>query len=72
MLEERLVELTPKTAPEACWDPSQNARNGAVVTGLPCFPTLRFEEGCFGRPEDFWQHPVSRDAVLLPPLTTFY
>lgn len=57
---------------EACWDPSQNARNGAVVTGLPCFPTLRFEEGCFGRPEDFWQHPVSRDAVLLPPLTTFY
>eukprot|EP00811_Abedinium_folium_P021096 NODE_3014_length_2106_cov_9.532087.p1 GENE.NODE_3014_length_2106_cov_9.532087~~NODE_3014_length_2106_cov_9.532087.p1 ORF type:complete len:383 (-),score=112.79 NODE_3014_length_2106_cov_9.532087:754-1902(-) len=36
---------------------------GGVVTGLPCFPALRWTEGTLNRPEDTWTHPIGRDAA---------
>jgi len=34
-----------------------------VVTGLPNFPTLRWQEADFYRPEDHWMHPIGGEAA---------
>eukprot|EP00445_Apocalathium_hangoei_P014318 CAMPEP_0203869430 /NCGR_PEP_ID=MMETSP0359-20131031/17703_1 /ASSEMBLY_ACC=CAM_ASM_000338 /TAXON_ID=268821 /ORGANISM="Scrippsiella Hangoei, Strain SHTV-5" /LENGTH=610 /DNA_ID=CAMNT_0050788041 /DNA_START=88 /DNA_END=1918 /DNA_ORIENTATION=- len=52
---------------DSCALPSRDARS-TLVTGLPCFPTVRREDGTFAKTEAWWIHPISRDAAQLPPL----
>jgi len=63
------LEVSPLCASwGACGRGSDDARGGAVVTGLPIFPELRWSEATFNRPEDHWLHPVGRDVAGHAPL----
>uniref|UniRef100_A0A7S1WD05 Uncharacterized protein n=1 Tax=Alexandrium catenella TaxID=2925 RepID=A0A7S1WD05_ALECA len=48
--------------------PREDARALCVVSGLPCYPALRRQEGTLDRPEDWWVHPSGRDASLHLPV----
>eukprot|EP00747_Dinoflagellata_sp_TGD_P222823 gnl/TRDRNA2_/TRDRNA2_94501_c0_seq1.p1 gnl/TRDRNA2_/TRDRNA2_94501_c0~~gnl/TRDRNA2_/TRDRNA2_94501_c0_seq1.p1 ORF type:complete len:620 (+),score=81.02 gnl/TRDRNA2_/TRDRNA2_94501_c0_seq1:96-1862(+) len=48
--------------------PAEDARNGAIALGLPCYPALRINEGTFHRTEDHWVHPIGRDPAQHVPL----
>lgn len=50
-----------------CGLSSEVAQGGSAVTGLPNFPTLRWQEGDFRRPEDQWMHAVAKDACQHAP-----
>lgn len=66
----QLLPLIASQGWESCVLPQRDARGCSVVSGLPCFPVLRREEGCFAKVEEFWIHPMGRDTALLPPLST--
>lgn len=51
--------------------PSESAKGRAVVTGLPCFGTMRLGEGSFRRPEDAWIHPVGHGLAVHTPLAVY-
>jgi len=53
-----------------CSAPAQGPTS--VLTGVPCYPAVRWGESTFDRPEDLWLHPVGRDAGQHAPLSVMY
>jgi len=49
--------------------PQEDARATGVLSGLPCFPMVRRQEGTLDRPQDWWMHPSGRDPALHVPIT---
>eukprot|EP00927_Polykrikos_kofoidii_P019268 TRINITY_DN18986_c0_g1_i1.p1 TRINITY_DN18986_c0_g1~~TRINITY_DN18986_c0_g1_i1.p1 ORF type:complete len:721 (-),score=53.43 TRINITY_DN18986_c0_g1_i1:104-2266(-) len=44
--------------------PSELCRGGVVVDGLPCFPTFRWGEADFHRPQNRWTHTLGMDTTI--------
>jgi hypothetical protein len=58
------VEMLPQNLGwRRCGLSAEDVAGPFIMSGLPNFPTIRWQEGSFNRPEDHWLHPVARDPA---------